>query len=215
MNVRLWALLTVVSAAPSSFCVVIDQIAVRVDNSIIKDSDISRNLRVTDLLNDHPLQTNTAARKEAVKRLIDQVFIREEIRVGDYPRAEWSEADTELAGLKKDRFKTAASFGQTLSRYGITEPDLRFEFHWQLTVLRFIEARFRPAVLVSDSEIEGYYRKHPQAFRAGGGDTAPLDDVRDDIRETLTGEKVNEQFFAWLDGKRKSSKVVFYERELQ
>lgn len=202
-------------AAAPSFSVTIDQIAVRVGNAIIKDSDIRRNVRVTDFLNKQSLQMNTASRKEAVKRLIDQVFIREEIRVGDYPRAEWSEADQELDALKKERFKSAGSLGQTLSRYGITEPDLRFEFHWQLTVLRFIEARFRPAVLVSDQEIEDYYRQHSAQFRSGIGSTAPLDDVRDDIRETITGTKVNGEFFAWLDGKRKSSKVVFFEEELR
>lgn len=214
MTVRKLVLMTFVCTA-SSFATIIDQIVVRVDNSIIKQSDISRNIRVTDFLNDHPLQINLAARKEAAKRLIDQVFIREEIRVGDYPRAEWSEADVQLAALRKERFKTKESFDRALSRYGLTEPDLRFEYHWQLTVLRFIDARFRPAVLVSDSEIETYYKQHQKEFRGGDGKPAPLDDVRDDIRETITGTKVNEQFFSWLDSKRKTSKVVFYEGDLQ
>lgn len=213
MIVKLLTLFSLLAA--SSIGVVIDRIAVRVDNAIIKESDISRNIRVTDFLNDHQLQLNSASRKEAVKRLIDQVFIREEIRVGDYPRAEWSEADQQLDALKKERFKVTNSFTQTLSRYGLTEADLRFEFHWQLTVLRFIDARFRPAVLVSDSEIDSYYRQHAKAFRAGDGSTAPLDDVQDDIRETITGDKVNEQFFAWLDGKRKSNKIIYYEEELR
>ena len=201
-----------VTPAPA---VIIDRIAVRVDNSIIKDSDISRNLRVTSFLNNQPLQINTQTRKEAANRLIDQVFIREEIRIGDYPTAEWSEADRQLAKLKKARFQSAAAFQRELAKYGINEPDLRFEFQWQLTVLRFIDARFRPSVLVNDSDIQTYYREHKAQFRQKGDSIASLDDVSDQIRETIVGEKVNDLFFAWLDQKRKTSKVLFYEENLR
>ena len=202
-------------AVPPIWGVIIDQIAVRVDNSIVKDSDISRNLRVTDFLNNDPLRLNEAARKKAVQRLIDQVFIREEIRIGDYPRAEWSAADEQLAKLKKARFASAAAFDKKLSQYGINEPDLRFEFQWQLTVLRFIDARFRPAVLVNDSEIQKYYREHKAQLRRKNGSTPALDDASEQIRETITGEKVNDLFFSWLDEKRKTNKVVFYEEDLR
>src|SRR2546421_3945481 len=34
-----------------------------------------------------------------------------------------------------------------------------------LTVLRFIDVRFKPAVLVTDDEIEKYYRDHAAALR--------------------------------------------------
>lgn len=193
-----------------AFGVVIDRIAVRVNNSIIKDSDISRNIRVTDFLNDRPLVLNSQARKEAANRLVDQVFIREEIRVGDYPRAEWSEADQELAKIKASRYKGATIFNQACAKYGLTEGDLRFEFHWQLTVLRFIDARFRPAVLVTDSDVEQYYRAHQDRYK-----NLDSDDARDQIRETITGERVNEQFFAWLESKRKVSKTQYFEAGLE
>ena len=214
---KLWWILSIllliaVTPAPG---VIIDRIAVRVNNSIIKDSDISRNLRVTSFLNNQPLQINTPTRKEAAKRLIDQIFIHEEIRIGDYPTAEWSEADRQLAKLKKARFQSAAAFQRELARYGINEPDLRFEFQWQLTVLRFIDARFRPAVLVNDSDIQTYYREHKAQFRQKDGSIASLEDVSDQIRETIVGEKVNDLFFAWLDQKRKTSKVLFYEENLR
>jgi hypothetical protein len=198
-----------------AYPVIIDRIAVRVGNSIIKDSDIDRNLRVTDFLNDQPLNMNNEARREASKRLIDQVFIRREIQLGDYPRATWEEADQQLDRLKKERYKTQDALQSAIHRYGLVEPDLRFEFHWQLTVLRFIDLRFKPAVLVTDEEIQKYYREHQAALRRANPGKNSLDDLRDQIRDILAGEKVNEQFFAWLDDQRKSNKVEFYEESLR
>src|SRR3954453_2870547 len=177
-----------------AYPVIIDRIAVRVGNAIIKDSDIDRIVRVTEFLNDEPLDLGNKARRDAAKRLIDQAFIRQEIQVGDYPRAGWDEADEQIARLKKDRYKTQAAFDQALARYGLVEPDLRFEFQWQLTVLRFIDLRFRPAVLVKDEEIEQYYRDHSSALRKANPGDSSLDALREQIRDTLVGERVNQLF---------------------
>ena len=132
-----------------AFSTIIDRIAVIVGSSIVKDSDIERDLRVTDFLDGAPLDLGTESRKKATKRLIDQIFIRREIRLGDYPAATPEEAGQQLDSLKKQRFKSNSAYQDALRRYGLTEADLRTEFQWQLTVLRFIDARFKPAVLIT------------------------------------------------------------------
>jgi hypothetical protein len=183
--------------------VIIDRIAVVIGTSIIKDSDIAEDIRVTAFLNGEPLDFSAATRKKAANRLIDQIFIRREIRVGAYPTVTPQEADTQLTELKQQRFKTAAAFEAALRRYGLTELALRTQFPWQLTVLRFIDVRFKPAVLVSDDEIEKYYRPHPSK--------SSLADRHDRISDILTGEKVNQVFFAWLDQQHKDAKIQFQE----
>lgn len=198
-----------------AYPVIIDRVAVRVADSIIKDSDIDRNIRVTEFLNNQPLNIKGEARREASKRLIDQIFIRREIQLGDYPQASWQEADQQLNRIQKERYKTQGALQQDISRYGLVEPDLRFEFRWQLTVLRFIDLRFKPAVLVTDEEIQKYYTEHKAALARANPGKSSLDDLRDQIRDILSGEKVNEQFFAWLDDQRKSNKVQFYEENLR
>src|SRR5581483_4108185 len=135
------------------YAVIIDRIALIVGNSIIKDSDIERDIRVTSFLNNQPLDLSSAKRKEAVGHLIDQIFIRQEIRVASYPVATLQEADAQLDRLKKQRFKTQAAYQQALKADGLTELELRTQFQWQLTVLKFVDARFKPAVLVTDDEI--------------------------------------------------------------
>ena len=194
--------------------VIIDRIAVIVENRIVKESDIKLDIRVTSFLNNERPDFSAPSEKKALNRLIDQVFIRREIELGDYPTATLQQADQQLEKLKKERFKTEAVFREALRRYELTELDLRTEFQWQLTVLRFIAVRFKPAVLVTDDEIEKYYREHAATLRREYPGKS-LDDLRDPIREILTDEKVNQQFFAWLDEERKDTKVQFRDASLR
>ena len=195
--------------------VIIDRIAIAVNQQMIKESDILRDVRVTDFLNNDALNLGTAAKKQAAGRLIDQAFIRHEIELGDYPTATFQEADAQLARLEKEKFKTDTAFRQTVHSYGLTVPDLRYTFRWQLTVLRFIDVRFRPAAVVTDPEIEQYYKAHLPALRRAHPTEYSLDDLRAGIHDTLASEKVNQQFFAWLDEQRKSAKIQYLEANLR
>lgn len=211
---RRLALLTFLLSQCPLYGVIIDRIAVVVGNSIIKDSDIDRDLRVTSLLNGQPVDLSLARRKDAVTHLIDQVFIRNEIEVGSYPVATFQEADAQLDRLVKQRFRTQVAFQHALRQYGLTELDLRSQFKWQLTVLKFVDARFKPAVLVSDDEIEKYYRQHAAALQRQYPGKS-LDDLREQIRDILTAESINQQFFAWLDDQRKNTKIQYLEASLK
>jgi parvulin-like peptidyl-prolyl isomerase len=193
--------------------VIIDRIAVIVGNSIIKDSDIDRDIRATDFLNGRPLKLG-AERKPAADRLIDQALIRREIRIGDYPTATFQEADQELEKLEKQRFANQAAFEKALTSYGLTPLDLRAEFRWQLTVLRFIDQRFKPAVVVTDQQVDDYYKQHKAALGRQHPGESP-EDLHDAVRDTLAGEQVNKLFFDWLDQQRREAKIEYHEESLR
>ncbi len=194
--------------------VIIDRIAVIVGNSIVKESDIERDIRVTSFLNNETPDLSLPSQRKAVDRLIDQVFIRREIAVGDYPTATLQQADQQLAQIKKERFRNENGFELALRRYDLSPLDLRTQFQWQLTVLRFVDIRFKPAVLITGDDIQKYYRDHAAALgRQYPGKSLP--ELRSQIRLTLTDEKVNQQFFAWLDEQRKETKVQFREESLR
>lgn len=195
--------------------IVIDRIAIVIGNSIIKDSDINRDVRVTEFLNQQPLSLSNDARRGAANRLIDQEFIREEIQTGDYPTASRDDADKQLSALERQRFSGNAALERGLARYGLTELNLRLQFQWQLTVLRFIDARFRPAAYVSDEEITNYFNQHkPELTRQYPGKQT-LDDLRGRITDTIEQEKTNRLFFSWLDDQRKQAKILYHEPSLQ
>jgi hypothetical protein len=167
--------------------VLIDQIAIVVDQSIIKDSDIDRDVRVTEFLNNEPLNLNLAERKKTASKLIDQTFIRGEIQAGDYQSATVKQANDQLDSLIKKRYPSHAAFQHALKTYGLDEADLREQFRWQLTVLQFIDARFTPAVVTPEG--------------------VPLNKSKMD-------EEVNRLFFGWLEQRRKDAKIAFREEDL-
>ena len=179
---------------------VIDRIAVIVGKHVVKLSDIDRDLRVTAFLNRQPLVENAEARRKAADRLIDQQIIRDELATGGYSRP--TDADA-AAMLQQVRTK------QALATYGLTEGELRAHLLWQLTVLRFIEQRFQPGVMVTDDQVRSYYDNRPEARKVAFAVAAP------EIRKTLEGEQVNAQFEAWLAEARKGQRVEFREGAFQ
>ena len=101
------------------------------------------------------------------------------------------------------------AYKHALASYGISEDDLKARLQWQLTVLRFIDVRFRSSANVTDDEIQKYYAEHQQQF---GGDSNA---ARPKIEEILTGEHTNKAFYEWLDERRKAATIRYLEDSLK
>ncbi len=198
---RFFFLLIAVSGAASG-AVVIDRIAAVVGKHAIKLSDIDRDLRLTDFLNGQPLVESAEAKRKSADRLIDQQLIRDELATGGYDRATDADANAMLAQIRQNRYGASeVRLRQALTRYGLNEDALREQLVWQLTVLKFIDERFRAGALVTDDEVRGYYDQHPELRKAS------FDSVAAKIRTTLQGEQVNKQFEEWLGQARKQARV--------
>jgi len=164
---------------------IVDRIAVVVGKQVVKDSDIDLDIRATAFLNGQQPDFSVASRKQAASRLIDQALIRDQIQAGEYPIAPLSEADGLIASFREDRYPSDAALARALKEYGITPDELRQRLLWQLTVLRFIDARFRPIAAASTTD------------------------------QQEQGRRVTELLNEWLDQARKDARVVFLEKSLQ
>jgi hypothetical protein len=189
--------------------VIVDRIAIVAGKNIIKESDINNDLRLTAFLNQEPLVFTRGAYKKAATRLLEQGFIREELAAGDYPIATVEEAQDTLNSLIKSRYQTETTYSNALAAYGIPEADLKAALLWQLTVLRFIDIRFRSSAYISDDEIGQYFESHKQQF---AGD---LNSSRSKIEEILSGERTNKAFYEWLDHRRQAETIRYLEDSLR
>lgn len=189
---------------------VIDRMAVIVGRHVIKTSDILRDLRVTEFLNREPLELGAEAKKKSAERLIDQEIIRQEIVTGGYRRPSDEDGAAFEKQLEKDRFHgSGAEMQAALAKYGLTEPQLREQLLWQLTVLRFIDQRFRAGVLATDDDLKNYYDRHQEELRRQNPQANSLEALQPKIRSTLEGERINEIFNQWLEHERKIYRIEY------
>lgn len=212
MPKMLWISVVTLFAVGStlSAAVVIDRIAVIAGRHAIKLSDIERELRITQFLDNRPLDLSAAARKEAADHLIDQDVIRDEIALQGYNRATDEEANKLLDQIRRNRFAGSdLRLRQALTRYGLTGDELHAHLRWQMTVLDFIDQRFRPGVLITDEEVRKYYDSHLDELKKQYPRDFSFRTLAPRIRANLEGEQVNQQFESWLDEARKQERIQY------
>ena len=211
--VRLCCVFMVLSVAATA--VIIDRIAVVVGDAVIKDSDIDRDLRLVSFLNREKLSFDLVARKAAANRLIDQSLIQREIDLGDYQVPLPSDAEKLFLDTEKERASSPAAFARMLEHYGLSTAQMKSYLYWQLTVLRFIDQRFRPSVLVTDEDIQTYYQQHGGGFKANDGKQKSIAEASAAIRETLTNQQIDKQFDNWIRVRRRSAGIQYHEAALK
>jgi peptidyl-prolyl cis-trans isomerase SurA len=210
-------LLIIAFLSSSSRAEIIDRLAVALDNQVITESEILREIRLTEFLNADPLDFSPGTKKKAADRLIEQKLIRKEIGLGRYAEPNPDGVLPLLNQIQTERFHGPEEYRQALERYGITEEDLKTHLLWQLTLLHFIDVRFRSGVQVSDDDVRAYFQsKLPEMQGSADPDKkASLDDLREKIRETLTNERVDKQLDDWLAEARKRARIDFHPEAFQ
>jgi peptidyl-prolyl cis-trans isomerase SurA len=206
---RRWIWIFGLSALLSG-AVILDRIAVVAGTHVIKLSDIDRDLRLTDFLNKTTLSFSAAAKHDAAERLITQQIIRDEIVSGGYRRPPESQATRLEMELRRDRFGGSEQrLRDALQRNGLTDAELRSQLLWQITVLQFIDQRFRGGVVVTDEEVRDFYDEHWAELRTQYPKDNSLEALEPKIRTMLEGQRINQAFDDWLDQARKNDKVEF------
>jgi hypothetical protein len=193
-----------------SGAVVIDRVAVIVGKRVIKTSDIDLNVRVSQFMNVEPLNLSEAEKRKVADRLVVQELIWQEMMSGGYSQPTDQDVNAYLQQLVRDRFKgSEAQLRSALAKYGLTEDQLRKYLLWQLTVLRFIDQRFRPGVLVTDEDIRAYYDLHREELQKAYPQNNSIEALDAKIREIIVGERVNQAFEEWLQQTRSRTRIEF------
>jgi peptidyl-prolyl cis-trans isomerase SurA len=196
--------------------VIVDRIAVIVDKHVIKSSDIERDLRSTQFLNRDPLELSADAKRKSAERLIDQSVIREEMEKGAYSRASATDVEGMWKKLLAERFGgSTARLREELAKYGLTEEQLRTQLQWQMDVLKFIDQRFRPGVLVTDDEVKSYYDQHAAELKRQFPQLTAYAAMEPKVRVSLEGERLNRNFDEWIAETRKRARIEYRQGAFQ
>jgi hypothetical protein len=196
---------------------VIDRIAVSVGNRVITSSDIDREIRVAAFLNGVKPDFSGAARRAAADRMVEQALVRLEVENSRYPSPTDAEVQAALDQFEQQHYPDSAAYRAALAEYGTTEQGVLNELIWQRTLLSYIDVRFRPAVQVSDQEIQDYFEKvvKPAAVAAKPGSTPALDEYRSRIEDTLTGKKEDGELNKWIVQAKQRTMITYHEEAFQ
>jgi len=196
--------------AAASAGIVVDRMAVIVGKHVIKLSDIDRDLRLTAFLNRESLKIAPETKRQAAERLIDQEIMRQEIVTGGFRRPSESDAAGLEAQVRQERFGgSEMRLREELRRYGLTGDELRAQLLWNLTVLNFIDQRFREGVLVTDEELRAYYDQHLAELRREYPKDSSFETLGPKIRSSLEGQRVDQNFNNWLTQARKRYRIEY------
>lgn len=214
----LWsaALLLFFSLAASLQAEIVDRVAIYSGTQVITELQLDEEMRVTAFLNRKPVVRTVDSRRAAAGRLVDQMLVEREMRLSRYPLPSAAEIQKYFDQVKR-QFGTDAAFESALAKYHLTDTILRSHLALQLTMLRFIDYRFRPEVAIASADIAKYYRDHLPDWIAAHPDQPPpsLNSSREKIRKVLVAKQADKALDVWLKQNRKQMHLVFLDRTLK
>ena len=181
---------------------VIDRVAAAVGYSVITESEILRQLRMTALLNGEEPDLSGASKRQAAERLVEQMLIRREIDTTRY--ALTANGDQIYQSLRQ-RSGSEGAWQQLLRKHQLHDREVRETLDWQATLLEFVQVRFRPGVQVPAEEVREYY----EAEVKGKPGAPTFEAAQEDIEEVLTQQRVDRALERWLGQARTQQRIVF------
>ncbi len=213
---RLLSTLAVFLTCLSLSAEILDRIAVVVGDRIITEQQVLEEIRIAAFLGQQKPDFGVDARRDAAERLIRQTLIRREMDASHYPRPDMSEIDPLEKQIMAQYGGGEQAYDAALERSGVTRNEIRDQLLWQLTTLRFIDFRFRPAVHVPNAAVEAYYNQQVEKWKAAGEKNIPsLEDSRDKIEAILTSQRVDQALDVWLAEARKQVNIIYREGAFQ
>ncbi len=194
---------------------ILDKVVAVVGKNVITASEVAQQLRLESFINQRPADNSAQARSLALRRLIDQSLISQEMLITSFLGVSDEQIERELAASRQQEFPNGMSFGAALKAYNLSEEDLGDFLRRQLNMLRFTDFRFRTGMEISEDEIKSYYENSytPQVRLVEAGVPEPLTEVRGQIREIVAQQQVDALLDDWLKRVRATSRIDIAESE--
>jgi hypothetical protein len=180
--------------AKDSSAIPIDEIAARIEDDIILESEVHE-LGAFQILSDG----KSKPRDVLIRELGDQWVVRGEANAAKYPFPSADEIENAYQLFVK-QFPSSEEFHKRLAAADLTEAGVKRILAQQLYLAHFLDYRFRAAAQVDDKEVEKYYNEEfaPQ-LKARNEPVPPLEDV--------VQRAINDRAEKWLDDTRQRLKI--------
>jgi hypothetical protein len=179
----------------------------------VMESELAEQLHVEQFLATKPPAVVTVAEQRlGLERLLDQLLLQQQMDAVNFEKPTAEDIGKRIQEVRQQVTPNAGSeaWQSSLASYGLTEADLAEHIAIELRTLRFIEARFRPAIRVDPGTVEAYYRDElvPKMKQAGAASPA-LKQVESRIREILVQKQMDDLLESWLKSLRSQTEIRF------
>ena len=204
---------TTAGAASAGERVTLDRVVAVVNGDLILESDLDEEARMAAF---QPIRVQEAAtREELIDRLIDRDLILQQMQLQPQPPITDAQVDAELGVLRKNipgcaayGCETDAGWEKFVAAQGFTVEELRERWRQRMEVLRFVEARFRMGIRISQAEMDAYYKGTLVPAYEKEKVAPPVEAaIADRIQEILLQRQVDKLLDDWLTSLRAEGSV--------
>ena len=189
-----------------------DRVIAVVDDDPILASDLERTLALG-LVTAKEGESPEALRQRALDGLIEQRLRFHEVDRYGLQQVPVEEVEAQVQAIR-NRFPSTEAFEARLKQLKMDQPALRQLVARQLQVMTYVDELLGARVFVGLEEIQRYYDEQllPQLQKAGQPVPA-LEEVREQIREVIRQQRLNQELERWTaELRRKADIVVQLER---
>lgn len=186
-----------------------DRVLAVVDEDPILASDVERAIKLG-FQQPRAGENDAQFRRRVLSSLIEERLRFHEMDRFGFEQVPVAEIDAQVAAIR-GRFPDEAAFQKALKDVGLDTRRLRRLVARQLLTYTYVDERLGPRVFVSLEEVNRYYREvlTPE-MQKRNQPVAPLEEVRDQIREVLRQQKLTEEIEAWTEELRADADIVIH-----
>ena len=187
----------------------IDRLVAAVNRVVVTEGDLSL-ARSLNAIISYTSSAAIGSRSEEIDRWIDRELMRQELNNFNMADIQESAVEARLQALGNG-FAARGGLPALLQQTGLLESELVSYIRLELSILKFIDFRFRPFIQVSKEEIHAYYNERliPQ-LRESKIELPEIDQVSTRIEAVLREEKVNAALDQWMKEIRRSARIEYF-----
>lgn len=195
--------------------VVLDRVIAIINGDVLLQSDVQEEQRFA-ALEPFSVPPGTDTPQRAARRLANRTLILQQMKaqeqLGMVTDEQVQQALTDLRNhLPKCRqyhCATPEGWKAFLAANDLTEEEVVAHWRQRLSILRFIDLRFRSGIRIPNEEIEAYYKKSIlPVYERQKEKPPPLSEISSRIQEVLLQQQVNGLLQDWLKSLRDEGSV--------
>lgn len=188
---------------------VIDRILAVVDEDPILESEVDQVIGLG-LIEPQTEEPDEEYRRRVLSRLIEQRLRFHEIDRFGFGELPIDQVESQFAGFR-DSLGGGDRFIERLAELGLDETSLKQLVAQQIMVVTYVEERLGPRVFVGIEDITAYYDDVlTKEMAANNQPLPPIQDVREQIREVVKQQRLNEEIDRWTEELRAKADIEDY-----